>query len=142
MIEYHRDILAWLGQVGAEDARIIQGAGKHPRVVFSWRGEERWSSISLTPSDRRSAANQISALRHQLGLVGEVKRVGARRAHHRPGRSSVVALPTLSAGALSDWRDGLAQHPAAVASLRARADAAWLAWWRELLRSVGGRSLI
>lgn len=70
MIAHHRELIAWLQSAGAENARI-EPSGKHCKLVFAWRGEERSSPISRTPSDRRATRNQITELRHMLGLVGE-----------------------------------------------------------------------
>lgn len=134
----HREVLAYLRSVGAEQVHLEAGS-KHMRAVFTWQGRpfffplpnnETYTSVLAATSD----------LNHLLGLVAHRKRVGARR--RRPllrHRRYLVASPT-PINFPADWHECLFEHPASVAMLQGRLDLAWRAWWRELLARNGGRS--
>jgi hypothetical protein len=135
-----RKIVGFLEGVGAVDVAIANG-GKHPRVIFWWSGIERRYFISGTPEDPdESARRAIADIRGMLGLVDHERRAGARRPHRRPHRPAPAAVPVLSASPAPDWKDGLALHQAVQATLRARLDAAWWAFWRECLARVDARA--
>lgn len=138
MKPHMRTIVGFLDDLGATDVVIANG-GKHPRVVFRWNGQEHQRVISSTPTNPdESAWRAIDDIRRSLGLIDHEKRVGERRkrAPRRRQRAIAPAIPVLTAAAAPDWRSGLVAHPAAVATLRARLDAAWLAWWRGILDGV------
>lgn len=77
-----RPLFAILAEVGATDARIEDG-GKHPKLVYCWKGRERFYVLSGTSSDPNISKVQQSDLRRILGLTGGPKRVGARRQRKR-----------------------------------------------------------
>lgn len=101
----HREIIAFLREVGAESVRIEHG-GKHPRVVFVWQGRERYKALSGTPSDRHAVDAAIRELRQALGLVKRARTVGERRARKpRPLKDAPAPCPAITV--LPDHRDDL-----------------------------------
>jgi hypothetical protein len=128
-----RQIIDFLVEAGAE-APHVENGGKHPRIVFGWRGVERRYVVAGTLGDTiRGPKNAISDLRHMLGLVDGEKRVGERRPRRRPAPKIVRAqLTAVAAATPDDWRDSLALHPATQATLRTRLDAAWWVFWRQI----------
>jgi Holliday junction resolvase len=65
-----RELIEYLRGIGAEDVRVAPG-GKHPRLVFMWRGVERNHVIAFSTGDTfRSALNTKSDIRRALGLTG------------------------------------------------------------------------
>jgi hypothetical protein len=143
MIEHHRKIIAYLHSVGAEDPHMAPPRGRgHPRVVWLLDGRQFYHPVSASPGDNLwSTDKAIADIRRKIGLVHHSKRVGQRRPGRRP--SIGIAAPQLiqaAAPCLADWHTSLSEHPASIASIRARLDQAWLAWWRKLMRDVGGES--
>jgi hypothetical protein len=51
---------------GAAHVRIRHHGSPHPRIAFSYGGEDFVFVVPGTPSDYRGVANQIAALRRQL----------------------------------------------------------------------------
>jgi hypothetical protein len=141
MIEHHREVMAWLESIGADAPQLVVG-GKHGKILFDWQGRRRSAVVSLSPSSRYATDMVISQIRHDLGLVGGAKTVGRRRAHRKRSKTVVLVHRPLAIAFPDDLRTQLERHPAGVASLRYRLDRAWLAYWRELIASVGGRSYI
>ncbi len=108
MRDYHRRILAFLDDIGAERVRIEKNG--HYRIVFDHAGREHVYHCAGTPSDQRSFDNTVSDLRHMLGLVTGEKRVGQRRpARLRPRRRSILYVPKEPPPAVStgdaDWKE-------------------------------------
>jgi hypothetical protein len=66
MKPHHRELLAFLRSVGARHVRIRHHGSPHPRIAFSYGGEDFVFVVPGTPSDHRGVANQIAALRRQL----------------------------------------------------------------------------
>jgi hypothetical protein len=143
MIEHHRKIIAFLHSVGAEDPHMAPPRGRgHPRVVWLLDGRQFYHPVSASPGDNLwSTDKAIADIRRKIGLVQHSKRVGQRR----PARRNIDQRPDTrlipaTAPCLADWHTTLSQHPASVASLPALLDQAYLAWWRQLMRDVGGES--
>lgn len=108
MQKHQRGIVEWLRETGAEGVHIAQ-SGKHPRVFFRWRGDERSYVLPSSPGDTlRGQVNAIADLRRILGLVSNKRRVGERRRRkvrvsHRPA----AALSPVSLVPAEDWREAL-----------------------------------
>jgi hypothetical protein len=66
MKEYHKRLTAFLRSIGCVHCRVRQGGARHPRIAFSYRGENFIVTVPGTPSDHRGIANQIAAIRRQL----------------------------------------------------------------------------
>lgn len=118
------DIGAWLKEVGCTNVRIQRGA-RHPRIYYTWDGREQFYVIAGTPGDHRSIPNAISDLRHKLGLVPAVKRVGERKHTAAPAptkKELIPSTPLVTLGAA--WQDLLQCHPLArhTADARLRVD--------------------
>lgn len=140
MNQQAREIVDYLGSVGASAIRIEHG-GKHLKAIFLWRGAERFYVMPCTPGDTmRGTRNAIRDIRHMLGLVETRKQIGSRRPRQVRRRPPSVSVPALANVPIPDWRDTLAAHPAAIAALAWRADAAWVAWWRGLAAAAGWES--
>src|SRR5688500_19440798 len=98
--KHQRGVIDWLREVGAEGVHIAHPSRGHPRIVFSWRGEERSYVVPSSPGDAvRGQANAIADLRRMLGLVAYEKRVGERREKKakRPRSVPVRSLGGLAA---------------------------------------------
>jgi hypothetical protein len=131
-----RKITAFLAEIGADNISIASG-GKHPRVVFRYNGEARQHIIAGTPGrPDESARRAIEDIRRSLGLVDRERRVSPPRRRRPRPRTPAPALPVLTARPQPDWRYGLLAHLSAD-RLRDRLDAAWQAWWREILQRQG-----
>jgi hypothetical protein len=138
MKPHMRAITGFLDDLGATDIVIVNG-GKHPRVVFWYGGQEYQRVISGTPTNPDECARRaVEDIRRQLGLIDHEKRVGERRwrSRRRGPAPAVSARAALAAPPLPDWRDDLWGHPAGAALLRGRLDAAWNAWWRQIMARV------
>jgi hypothetical protein len=143
MIEHHRKIIAFLRSVGAEEPHMAppRGRGGHPRVVWLWQGREFYHAVSASPGDTIwSTDKAIADIRRKIGLVSHTKRIGQRRRARRTPVTAEVPRLLMAAPCLADWHASLSEHPASTASLPARLDHAWIAWWRKLMRDVGGES--
>ena len=117
--KHHRGVVGWLREVGAEGVRVEHPSRGHPRVVYRWRGEERYYVVPSSPGDvMRGEANAIADLRRILGLGSNERRVGQRRTRKVPrprsGSPALPPVPLSSAG--EDWRDVLAARVAGVRS--------------------------
>jgi hypothetical protein len=66
MKPHHRELFAWLRSIGARHVRIQHHGSPHPRIAFSYQGQDFVVTVPGTPSDHRGVANQIAALRRQL----------------------------------------------------------------------------
>lgn len=131
MNEHARIVCDFLRSVGAENVRLGRG-GKHPRVLFEWKGEERFHTMPGTPGDTiRGPKNAIAELRHDLGLTEPVKRVGERRVRKDRASKPVAARPVLSS--LHDGLAALSSHAAFRTVLKHRESEAWRAWWRAFM---------
>lgn len=111
MRELHRDLIEFLHSVGATDVRLEPARRTgHPRIIFTWKGEERTFFTAATPSDAiRGSANARADIRKMLGLVDNEKRVGQRRPRRHRRRDAAVRLPTMTAAPAEDWRMTLAR---------------------------------
>ena len=56
-----------------------------------------------------------------------------------PPEAPLAILAATSTVVPPDWKDSLINHPAAIASRRARLNAAWQDWWLEILTTAGNR---
>ena len=142
MIEHHRKIIAFLRSVGAEDPHMAPARGRgHPRVIWQWLGREFYHPVSASPGDNLwSTDKAIADIRRKIGLVSHTKRIGQRRQVRRTSVITEVPRLIIAAPCLADWHASLSEHPASIASIPARLDQAWLAWWRKLMRDAGGES--
>ena len=93
MNEQTTRIIAFLESAGASEIRLRESK-RHDRIVFVWKGCERFYVVPRSPSDTWCGAlNAISNLKHQFGLIKRIKRVGERRKpQKRPNvnRQSVI----------------------------------------------------
>lgn len=118
-----------LGDFRRARAAIVKAA---PHTV----AERQTDTPNTDPSPNQAAATEQPELTE--------KRVGARRkrkASAFKSRPQVIA-PPVPIIVTPDWRDRFADHPASLATLRARLDMAWFAWWREIVARNGGRSFL
>lgn len=137
-----REIKDWLEEHGAAGVRVEQG-GKHPRVIFRFEGQERFYVTAGTPGDRSCGLdNTRSDLRHMLGLVPAIKRVGRRRTRRHRAAPQVIRPETITITPGRDWTAPLQQHPLMPEVLHLRLDVAWRQLWRDCMASVGGESLL
>ncbi len=130
MREFHRQVMDWLRENGAQDIRLVQ-TNNHPRVVFDWQGRERFYVVPGTPGDSRCAVhNSLRDLRRMLGLTPTEKRVGERRRHKERNRVDLPELPAITPG--KNWQAALLSHR--TVDLNARLDAAFLRLWRHCMK--------
>jgi hypothetical protein len=91
MCDHIKTILAFLRENGAADIRIEHG-GKHPHIRWVSDGRPHLYVTSATLSDRRRATKKaLSNLRHMLGLIRPVKRIGERRSKRHRRHGAVAA---------------------------------------------------
>ncbi len=64
--ELHREVSDFLKDYGAKNIRVVPG-GKHPRIAFNFKGEEQFTVVPSSASDRRSLANQLADIKRKLG---------------------------------------------------------------------------
>lgn len=132
-----QELCDWLGEHGATVTSVEHG-GKHVRIYFDHADRSQFYVAGWTPSDWRAQANAIRDLRHMLGLVETERRIGERRQRRaRTKKAERIEAPTITGG--KDWRAGLYAHPLAKPT-PAEINAAWLAFWRNCMASVGARS--
>jgi len=137
-----QELCDWLEQHGAVVTSLSYG-GKHGRIYFDHQGRSQFYVVGMTPSDWRAQLNAKSDLRHMLGLVEPVKRVGKRREKIRRGRNGgepIPPVPTITGG--PDWQAPLSKHPGYMRYLKAREHELWLQFWRGCMAAVGARSLL
>ena len=134
-------ICDFLRKSGATNVGVEHGK-KHPRIIYMWHGRQSFYVIPGTPGDSlRGHKQAISDLRHILGIVKPVKRIGAKRARapvkKSPGPSAECPLLTT----IPDWHDHLVarMQPEMLATL---ADIAWRQFWRDCMKKAGGVSLL
>lgn len=135
MKPHHRAVIDYLRELGAADVHMAPG-GRHPRIVFTWDGRERKLVVSSSPATVEGAIGKACAeIRKMLGLDEKHRHHVEKRPRPRYRRRTAPAPspPVLTTVQRDDWRERLSQHPAAIASLSARLDAAWKAWFREIL---------
>lgn len=65
-MELQREITDFLKEWGAKNIRLVAG-GKHPRLYYNWKGEEKFTVFPGSASDTRALGNQIADLKRQLG---------------------------------------------------------------------------
>jgi len=114
---YTGRIERFLDEAGATYSWSFTG-GDHRRLTVELNGRRCIQIVAKTPSDPRGALNTIQDLRHQLGLVQTVKRVGTRRTYRKRAVPPPLEMPSIT-----ERPDPLA----ALASLRAE-----LEEWREV----------
>lgn len=115
MQKHIEPIADFLRNAGAEQIHLEHG-GKHPRLVYTWQGRERFYVVPVSPGDTyRGTKNAISDLRHALGLTGTEKRVGARRTHKQTTRFGETRPEPQPVEFAPDWRERLTSHPALLA---------------------------
>jgi hypothetical protein len=93
---YQRAVVGFLDRIGATAIRIEPPRGSgHPVLSFGWGGRQWRTRIGSSPSDPRAAIFRIRDLRHMLGLVDRVPRIGERRRQRRrwPERHAVSPAP-------------------------------------------------
>jgi hypothetical protein len=70
MREYHRRIISFLREEGAERVKIRhRNSRSHPRASFQWRGRQHAYTIAMSPGDRRAFRNAAAELRRYLNGV-------------------------------------------------------------------------
>lgn len=129
-----------LERLGAEAIRVVKGR-VHPRIVFQWKGEQKFLVVSGTPSDNfRTSHNIKSDIRHLLGVVKDKKKIGNRRVakNYAPPPAASVAPITL----MADPFAALTGHPLMPDVTRLRYERAWRGFWVNCMASVGARSLL
>lgn len=132
------EVVSWLKARGASEIGL-EHHSKHPKILFTWREKQQFYVIAWTPGDRRRCVDQaISNLRHQMGIVQRVKRVGERRVRRSRAPLIQVHLPTLSVG--GDGMQAILHHPVAHGHLPEILDLAWKDWWRARMRAAGMES--
>lgn len=134
MIRHHRDVTAWLKQAGADSIRL-EHSGKHPKLIFRYRGVEHRTIISNTPSDPYAFNMAVKQLEQRMGLGHDkVTIVAARPRQERP----VVAARK---AALTKRQVEMIAR-LTPEQLSRRLDIAFRMLWRDAMRAVGGKSLI
>lgn len=130
----------YLRSIGAREIRVEPG-GKHPKLVFWYADREQFHILSSSPGDNAfSEKRMLADLRRMTGNGSRGRRVGARRAKKVHRRDAISAIPPIQSGlVLPDWRASLLTR-AAPRELAQLADIAWVNWWRQMMRSVGGVS--
>jgi hypothetical protein len=68
MREHLRTIRDWLRRYGATGVHLKHG-GKHPRLIFDYRGRRRFFVCPSTPGDHRGVANARAELRRLLRQI-------------------------------------------------------------------------
>lgn len=107
MSEHIDTLLTFLRDQGATDIRVEMG-GKHPHIYWTWRGEAQKYITAGSLSDWRGTNNALSDLRHKLGIIKTVKRVGERRERRERICRAETAPPALTA--LGDPFAALRRH--------------------------------
>jgi hypothetical protein len=65
-IDLQREVVDYLKGYGAKNIRVVP-SGKHPRIKFNFKGEEKFTVVPSTASDHRAIANQLADIRRKLG---------------------------------------------------------------------------
>lgn len=125
MNEIGNALAAELVRLGATDIRFAHGS-KHPRIVFTWKGEERCRPFAGTSSDAiRGVHLALRDLRHMLGLVKAEKRVGVRRRRRAKAGAAPIRLADCRVPDRPDPLAVLRRHPQYPAAVAAALDRAW-----------------
>lgn len=141
MREQHRIVTDFLRSAGAELVRMERG-GKHPRVVYVWKGKEQFYVLPGTPGDSvHGAKNSIGDLRCILGLTRAEKTVGERRQRKTKPRKKRAVL-RVEPIVFGEPKNVLLAHPIVTDLLPEMADHAWLLFWKGVVESRGGTSLL
>lgn len=138
MGEQERWMRDYLASVGATDLRTVPG-GKHPRLIWTWRGKEMQHIVSASASENAfSPKKAVADIKRMTGLAPTGRRVGAKRQHKKKAKARAVSAPP-ALSPLPDFRDRL-YASLGPAQLRRQLDAAFLGYWRQCMRAVGGAS--
>lgn len=136
-----RAAMVYLHSIGAEQIRIEPG-GKHWHLIFRHGGKEHFHILSSSQGDAYFGETKLLADLRRMTTAAREKHVGARRTRKTPPPKPdpVAPAPPPQTAQLNamDLREALLRHPAT--DLGALADLAWRAWWRQLMRDVGGES--
>ena len=62
-----REITAFLADAGAQQIRLVHAGQRHPRVVFTFNGQERRIVVSGTPRGPHAAQAAIRFIKRDLG---------------------------------------------------------------------------
>ncbi len=67
MIQYHRDVIEYLESIGALQI-VLEDRGKHKRISFDWKGENKFLTVAKSPSDKRALQIKKGDIRRMLNL--------------------------------------------------------------------------
>lgn len=114
--EFHRRIKNFLeDEYGITDVRFVSG-GKHPKVCFSFAGQEHQRVIAASPSDHRALANDLADLRRLLGPPPTAKPPGRKSLDDLTNEVGTKALAVRTVSAIQDLAAPVSPKPdAAVA---------------------------
>lgn len=69
MRSHQREVVSWLGSIGATRIRIEPARGKgHPRLRFHYRDKDHDYPMGSSPGDRNAGCRRIGDLKKLLGL--------------------------------------------------------------------------
>lgn len=119
-----------LTKYGAVIKEVSTG-GKHGRVVYVYKGSERFIVTCLSGSDWRGPMNARADVRHMLGIE-RGKKVGKRRQRKDSCRRDVAAPPDR----ITPGKDAFAALRMA-AALKLPWQRAWELYFGTLLRDAG-----
>ncbi|MGO1078319.1 hypothetical protein [Inquilinus sp. CA228] len=135
MNEIGNALAAELDRLGATDIRFAHGS-KHPRIHFTWNGEEHYRAFAGTPRNAGDAIHEtLRDLRHQLGLVKTKKRVGDRRRRRLKPIAAPIRVVDCHVPERPDPMAPLRRHPQFAAAQAWALDQAWRALF--IARALG-----